>query len=127
MQRSHNPAGIAPPFSRYSHGIEVADAARWIHISGQVGVDPGGRLAETATGQMEQAWRNVFAVLASAEMAPENLVKITAFLTRREDLGAFREVRDRLLTTVQPASSLVFVAGLADPAWLVEIEAVAAA
>lgn len=127
MHRPHNPAEIAPPFSRYSHGIEIRGAERWIHVSGQVGVDPDGRLAETAAGQMEQAWRNIFVVLASADMAPENLVKITAFLTRREDIGSFREVRDRLLTSVQPASSLIFVSGLADPAWLVEIEAVAAA
>lgn len=127
MHRSHQPESIAPPFSRYSHGIETGAAGRWLHVSGQVGIDAQGRLAATAAGQMEQAWHNIFAVLASAEMTPENLVKITAFLTRREDLGTFREVRDRLVTVAKPASSLVLVAGLADPAWLVEIEAVAAA
>jgi enamine deaminase RidA (YjgF/YER057c/UK114 family) len=75
---------------------------------------------------MEQAWRNIFAVLASAGMNAHNLVKITAFLTQREDLADFREVRDRMLREARPASSLIFVSGLADPAWLVEIEAVAA-
>jgi len=127
MRILHPPGGIAPPFSRYSHGVEAKNVSRWLSVSGQVGVASDGNLAEGAAAQMEQAWRNIFEVLASAQMAPENLVKITAFLTSREDLSTFREVRDRLLGAAQPASSLVVVAGLADPAWLVEIEALAAA
>ena len=126
MHRHHTPASVAAPFSRYSHGVETQNAERWLVISGQVGVDPEGRLVEGATAQMEQAWRNIFAVLAAAGMNAHNLVKVTAFLTRREDLAAFREVRDRMLRDAQPASSLVFVSGLASPDWLVEIEAVAA-
>ena len=127
MRILHTPGSIAPPFSRYSHGVEAKDVSRWLLVSGQVGVDSGGRLAETAAGQMQQAWQNVFAVLASADMTPADLVKITAFITRRDDLATFRAVRDGLLGSAQPASSLVIVAGLADPDWLVEIEAVAAA
>ena len=127
MRILHTPSSIAPPFSRYSHGVEAKDVSRWLLVSGQVGVDSGGRLAETAAGQMQQAWQNVFAVLASADMTPADLVKITAFITRRDDLATFRAVRDGLLGSAQPASSLVIVAGLADPDWLVEIEAVAAA
>jgi enamine deaminase RidA (YjgF/YER057c/UK114 family) len=125
MRREHTPSTVAAPFSRYSHGVEAA-AERWLLISGQVGVDREGRLAEGAAAQMEQAWRNIFAILADAGMDAGNLVKITAYLTRREDLKAFREVRDRNLAEVKPASTLVIVSGLADPGWLVEIEAVAA-
>jgi len=126
MNKQHSPAGIAAPFSRYSHGVEVAPGARWLTISGQVGVAPDGRLAEGAEAQMAQAWANIFAILESAGMDAGDLVKVTAFLTRREDLTAYREVRDRLLGAARPASSLLFVAGLASSDWLVEIEAVAA-
>lgn len=125
MRREHTPATIAAPFSRYSHGVEVT-AERLMMISGQVGVDREGRLAEGAAGQMDQVWRNILAILAEAGMDAGNLVKVTAYLTRREDLAAFREARDRHLTDVKPASTLLFVSGLADPSWLVEIEAVAA-
>jgi len=125
MRKEYCPAEIAPPFSRYSHGVECS-ATRWLTVSGQVGVDPQGKLAEGAAAQMEQAWHNIFAILGAAGMAKGNLVKVTAYLTRREDLKAYREVRDRCLTGVAPASTLLFVSGLADPAWLVEIEAVAA-
>lgn len=125
MRKDYAPAEIAPPFSRYSHGV-VTDAQRWLTISGQVGVDPDGKLAEGAAAQMEQAWRNIFAILAADHMEPGDIVKVTAYLTRREDLAAYREVRDRHLVDVKPASTLLIVSGLADPNWLVEIEAVAA-
>jgi len=125
MLKEHTPATVAAPFSRYSHGVAV-EASQWLMISGQVGVDREGRLAEGAAAQMDQAWLNILAILADAGMDARNLVKITAYLTRREDLAAFRETRDRNIPDGKPASTLLFVSGLADPAWLVEIEAVAA-
>ena len=103
-------------------------SARWLHISGQVGVKPDGRLAEGAEAQMEQAWRNLFAILEAAGMTRQDLVKVTAFLTvDAADVGLSRRVRDRMLESAAPASTLIFVAGLASPKWLVEIEATAAA
>jgi len=126
MQKEHAPKTMAPAFSRYALAIEVSGAERWLHVSGQVGVDAEGRLAEGAEAQMEQAWRNILTLLESAGMGADNLVKVTAFLTRREDLGAYRVARDRVLGEAKPASTLLYVSGLADPAWLVEIEAVAA-
>lgn len=127
MATIHNPIGIAPAFSRYSLGVEVPPAARWLSVSGQVGVAPDGSLAEGPEAQMERAWRNIFAILESAGMTPQDLVKVTAYLTRPEDTGLYRQVRDRLLEGAAPASTLIIVSGLADPAWLVEIEATAAA
>ena len=126
MLTRHNPDTIAPTFSAYSHGVEVAPGARWLHISGQVGVLPDGSFAHSPVGQMEQTWSNLLAVLAGAGMGPHDLVKVTGFLTRSEDVPLFRQVRDSLLEGAQPASSLVIVSGLAHPDWLVEIEAVAA-
>ena len=123
----HNPAGIAPPFSPYSHAVEVASGTRWLHVSGQVGVQPDGSILSEPSAQMEQSWRNVLAILGAAGMGPQDLVKVTAYLTRPEDVGLFREVRDALIDGAQPASTLVIVAGLAHPDWLVEIEAIAAA
>ena len=123
----HNPTGVAPPFSPYSHAVEVAPGARWLHVSGQVGVQPDGSVLSEPSAQIEQSWRNVLAVVNAAGMGPQDLVKVTAYLTRPEDVGLYREVRDTLLDGAQPASTLIIVAGLAHPDWLVEIEAVAAA
>ncbi len=128
MIKSYNPSTVAPPFAHYSHGVEAPANARWLHISGQVGVKPDGRLAEGAEAQMEQAWRNLFVILEAAGMTRQDLVKVSAFLiVSAADVGLFRRVRDRMLEGAVPASTLIFVAGLANPEWLVEIEAVAAA
>jgi enamine deaminase RidA (YjgF/YER057c/UK114 family) len=127
MVKHHNPSTVAPPFSSYSHGVEAAAGARWLHISGQIGVRPDGSLAPGAEAQMEQAWRNVFAILDAAGMSRRDLVKTTIFLTAQGDVGLARQVRERMLEGAAPASTLIFVAGLARPEWVVEIEAISAA
>ena len=121
-----NPGGIAPPFSTYSHGVLVPPGARRLYVSGQVGVRPDGTLAEGFEAQAAQAWENLLAVLAEADMGAGDLVKITALLTRPRDVPAYRAVRDRCLGEVRPASTLMIVAGLANEDWLIEVEAVAA-
>ena len=126
MLKRYNPSTITAPFSGYSHGVEGPGSARWLHISGQVGVAANGQLAQGAEAQMEQAWRNIFAILESAGLTRQDLVKVTVYLTRTEDIGRYREMRDRMLEGAEPASTLLIVAGLASPDWLVEIEAVAA-
>ena len=126
MLKTYNPQTVAPPFSRYSHGVEVSAGARWLYISGQVGVTPEGKVADGAAAQIEQAWRNVLSVLEAAGMGPRDLVKVTTFLINRADLPTARTMRDRMLQGAASASTLLFVAGLASPEWLVEIEAIAA-
>jgi len=126
MNRTYNPGGIAPPASAYSHGVEAQAAARWLYISGQAGAAPDGRMAEGARAQAEAAWRNLQAVLEDAGMNLRDLVRVNGYVTRREDVPVYREVRDAVVGTLRPASTLVVVAGLAHPDWLVEIEAVAA-
>ena len=126
MLSHHKPDGLAPPFSAYSHGVEVADGARWLHVSGQVGITPEGEVPADLEAQTEQAWRNVLAVLESAGMGPHDLVKVTGFVTRTEAVPLYRVVRDRLLDGAEPASTLLVVSGLANPDWVIEIEAVAA-
>ena len=60
-------------------------------------------------------------------MTPANVVKVTTFLTNRDWLAAYRAARSVFFPTEPPASTLLFVAGLADPALHFEIEAEAIA
>lgn len=126
MLVKRNPTSAPPSFSAYSLAVEAPPDARWLHISGQVGVAPDGTLAEGARGQMEQTWRNLLAILADAGMAAEDLVKVTVYLTRAEDTPLYREVRDAMLGGAEPASTLLVVQALGHRDWLLEIEAVAA-
>jgi enamine deaminase RidA (YjgF/YER057c/UK114 family) len=125
--RLFNAPGIAPPFSRYSHAAVAEAGKRWLHVSGQLGVRPDGSVLSGIEAQMHQAWDNVFAILDTAGMTKDDIVKVNVFLTRREDVGIYREIRDRVLEGRMPASTLLIVAGLVLPETLVEIEVIAAA
>jgi 2-iminobutanoate/2-iminopropanoate deaminase len=124
--KRHNPPAIASPAGAYSHGIEVPPGARLLYVAGQVAMAPDGTVPQDFQSQAEQAWRNVAKVLAAAGMGVEDLVKITSFLTREEDVAAYRRVLLRHLGEARPASTLLIVKALARPEFLVEVEAVAA-
>ncbi len=111
----------------YAHGVEAPETTRTVYVSGQVGVSPEGHLPADFAGQCHQAISNVEAVLNEAGMGLSNIIKMSFYLVRREDMGGLVEVRKAMLDGVQPAITTVFVAGLVEPEWLVEVEAIASA
>jgi enamine deaminase RidA (YjgF/YER057c/UK114 family) len=126
MHSLRNPQTVSPPFSRYSHAVEAAPGLRWLHLSGQVGVDPAGKTASGFEAQARQAFANLDALLRDAGMSWADVVKLTTFITDRANLATLRQVRDGALGEARPASTLLVVAGLASPDWLIEVELVAA-
>ena len=128
MHRRLNPKTIAPPVPAgcFSHAIEVAANARWLYVSGQAGVRPDGQTPADFAGQAEQTFANVQAILADAGMEVGDLVKLVVYLLRPQDLPDLRRIRNQFLGDARPAQTLVRVAGLAVPDWLIEVEAVAA-
>ena len=126
----HNPETmrtIPEPFaSIYSHAIETQlHGARQLYISGQVGVSPSGDTPDTFAGQFKQALTNVESVLASAKMTKHNIVKVTYYLTRRQDLDELVAIRSEVWHGVRPAVTVVLVAGLANEDWFVEVDVIA--
>jgi 2-iminobutanoate/2-iminopropanoate deaminase len=121
----HNPKTVALA-GKYSLGAEIPQGARVLFVSGQVGLDSRGKLQPTFDKQAVQAWKNIGQVLKAAGMGYKDIVKITSFITDGRYLMANRAARDQFITEPYPASTLLVVAGLADPAMLVEIEVVAA-
>ena len=121
-----NPTTVREP-TGYTHAIDIRGPERWLVISGQVGMAPDGSLPDTGGGQITQALANLRAVLEANDMTVNNIVKTTVFLTDRSLLGALRAARVAAFGEHAPASTLLFVAGLADPRFVVEIEAEAVA
>jgi 2-iminobutanoate/2-iminopropanoate deaminase len=126
ITRSNPPTVRAP--TGYTHAVQITGDCRRLIISGQVGIAPDGTVPNNAEAQIAQAFANLRAVLAANGMTVANIVKTTAFLTDRELLPSYRQARGAVFgDQVPPASTLLFVAGLADPSWVVEIEAEAVA
>jgi enamine deaminase RidA (YjgF/YER057c/UK114 family) len=91
-----------------------------------VGVSTDGVVPDDPEKQIELAWDNLFAVLADAGMTAKDLVKVDGFITHRDLVPFYRKERERRFAGHAAATTMVIVAGLAEPNLLVEIQAVAA-
>src|SRR5262245_37066250 len=127
MVRFFNPPGMSTP-PTYSHVVEVNGPHRVVYLAGQTGADATGKIAEGFRAQAVQVMENLKTALASVGGGFEHVVKLNSYLTNIEANGVeFREVRGSYFPNKQalPASTLVQVPRLANPAFLLEIEAVA--
>ena len=122
-----DPDGIvALGVPNYTHGMVSDGAGRWLHLSGQVGVNPDGSTADGALAQCRRAPAHIAAPLDAAGMTAADIVHMRIFLLDRGDIPALRQARGEFLGARTIPSTLVLVSGLVDPAWRVEIEVVAA-
>jgi 2-iminobutanoate/2-iminopropanoate deaminase len=118
-----NPPTVVQPASRYAQAIVHSAAARRLVISGQIGVTPDGRVLDGLEAQARQTWANIFALLAHAGFEKRHLIKAVTYCTVPGQIAVNRKVRDAALGDVVIASTYLEIAGLASPAFLVEIEA----
>jgi enamine deaminase RidA (YjgF/YER057c/UK114 family) len=102
-----------------------------VAIAGQVGWNPVTLEFETAdfVEQCEQAMRNIVTVLSAVGAHPEDVIRLTWYITSRDEYVRNTSRLGRAYKTVfgkhYPAMSVVIVAGLIEPRALVEIEATA--
>ena len=124
--RKLNPPQIAGPFATYAHGVSIDGPVRWLFGAGQTGVAGDGTTPDDIEGQARLVWANIKAVLAEADMGIEDIVQLNMLLINREDAPGARAVRTDELGEHRPASTLMYIVGLARPEWLIEIDYIAA-
>ena len=115
----HEPIG-----SSYSH---ASKAGNTVYVAGQVALDADGNLVGRGDfeAQAKQVFTNLQAVLEAAGASTGDVVKLNHYVVGQQDLGTLRRVRQSYFAGDQPAATLVFVSGLADPGLLIEVEAIA--
>ena len=123
MVRRFMVPGQPEPVSHYCHATRAGDR---IWVSGTVGIAADGSIPEDAVDQFRLALANLDAVLRAAGGAPEDVTKVTVFLTDIADRARINPLRQTYFGEHRPASTLVEVSALALPALKVEIEAEAA-
>jgi enamine deaminase RidA (YjgF/YER057c/UK114 family) len=121
------PAGIRPPFARYSYGVEIPPGYRILVCSGQLGVSPDDQVPASIEEQTHLCFHNIGAVLKEAGLTFADVVRINSFVVSREHLKGYMSVRDRYISDPAPASTLMIVSGFSRPEFLVEVEVIAAA
>jgi 2-iminobutanoate/2-iminopropanoate deaminase len=127
MLRFFNPPGMSSP-PTYSHVVEVNGPHRTVYLAGQTGADASGKVAPGFRAQAVQVMENIKTALASVGGGFEHVVKLTSYLTNIEANAAeFREVRASYFPNkaALPASTLLQISRLANPAYLLEVEAIA--
>ena len=124
--RFSNPDTMGKP-PGYSHVVEVTGPGRIVFFAGQLGIDKSGKMGANAREQIEIAFENVKAALASVGAGFEHVVKLNNYVVNiGANLVHYREVRDRYVnTSAPPASTAVQISKLARDGALYEIEAVA--
>ena len=123
-----NPPALNPT-NGFSHVVTVA-GGKTIYVSGQVSVNERSEVVGKGDmrAQVEHVFENLKIALAAAGATFADVVKITYFVVdlKPEHVPHIREVRRKYLNLDNPpASTLVGVAALVVPDWLIEIELVA--
>ena len=114
----------------YSNGIAVT--GRQIYVAGQIGWDEHGVIvSDDFAAQFEKVLENTLAVLAEAGAGPEHIVRMTGYITSRDDYIAAESriggIWKALIGRNYPTMAFVIVAGLIEPGAKVEIETTAVA
>ena len=125
--RRHDPSDVFPPYANYAHAVEVPAGSRLLFVSGLNGYEADGRtMPPDFESQAELVWSHLEAVLRDAGMAIQDLVQLRFYLAEPALDPMNVEILKRRLGDHHAARTVV-CAGLLEPGWLVEIEAVAAA
>lgn len=122
-----NPPDLPTP-SGYSQ-VVVASGARTVYVAGQVAVDSQGNVVAPGdvVGQARQAFLNLRTALEAAGATVEDVAKVTWYIVgyRSDLLPDLAASRREVFGDHAPASTLVGVQALAQPEYLVEVEAIA--
>jgi len=118
---------LRAPYGRYRHVVAIENARRLVFFSGQIAVGADDAIPAGIEAQTRLILANIELQLGELELDRRHLMRLTTFLVDPADRAGYMAVRDDWVPDPPPASTLVYVAGLVNPALKVEIEAIAAA
>jgi enamine deaminase RidA (YjgF/YER057c/UK114 family) len=121
-----NPPSVRKPFGAYNHGLLVPAGASLLVTSGQLGISAEEKIPADVASQAELCFKAIGAILDQAGMSYADVIRISGFVTSREDFPAYMAVRDRFTLEPKPVSTLIVVGGFTRAEFLVEVEVTAA-
>ena len=111
----------------YSQGVKVTGAQTILYLAGQVAYDDKGGPAHKGdfTAQARSVFQALKAQVEAGGGTMQSIVKVNTYLTDARYRSELVPIREEFFGKKGPASTLVTVAALAVPEWLIEIEAIA--
>jgi len=123
-----NPENMAKPRG-YSHAVSVSGNRQTVYVGGQNAIDENGNLVGKGDlkKQTEQVLSNIEKILQAANGKLENVVKFNIHILQGQNpMNGFMAFQQKWNNKKGlPAITVLFVAGLGNPDWLVEIDAIA--
>jgi len=125
IERYCAPGVFDPP--TYSQGVKVTGAQTILFLAGQVAYDDKGQPAHRGdiVAQARAVFRSLKAQVEAGGGTMASIVKINTYLTDIRHRNELVPVREEFFGKKGPASTLVAVTALAQPDWLIEVEAIA--
>jgi 2-iminobutanoate/2-iminopropanoate deaminase len=122
----HNPTeGVYSTGGDWVHAMEVRGAERLLFLSGTMGLRPDFTAPPTLDEQLECVWNNIRAILASAGMTVDNVVRLTSYLCDAAYTEANAQARIKALGERRIPTTAIVVQTL-ESDWLIELEVIAA-
>jgi enamine deaminase RidA (YjgF/YER057c/UK114 family) len=112
--------------SPYEDTIGFSRAVRvgaTVTVSGTAPVWPDGQVDPDPAVQARRCWEIVVAALEELDVSVQDVVRTRQYVVRADVAEAVGAVHGEVFGDTRPASTMVVVAGLLDPRWLVEVEA----
>jgi len=125
MKEFRNPQNVHQPLGVYSHHVEISGNERLLVLSGQVGMRADGTVPEDQIEQLEVAFENILRNLEAANMGTKDILKLTYYVVGEMDNVKRRAIITSKLGEHRPCSTFLYVAGLVNPVYKVEVEALA--
>ena len=123
-----NPSNISKPFTNYSHVVTVEGAQKLVFCAGQVAADVDGKVLppDDFEAQTKMVMQNLTNALAAGGAKLSDVTKVTIYICNPHDVPKARSILQDYFGDHPPASTLCVLRGLANPNFLLEIEAIAA-
>ena len=123
-----SPAKTHKPFANYSHVVTAQGASKLIFCAGQVAAEPSGKVLppDDFAAQTKLVMENLTLALAESGASLKEVVKVTIYVCNPHDVPKARSILQEYFGDDPPASTLCVLRGLANPNYLLEIEAIAA-
>jgi enamine deaminase RidA (YjgF/YER057c/UK114 family) len=123
-----NPEGISKPLASYSHVVTAEGAQKLVFCAGQVAADEQGNVLppDDFDAQAKMVMQNLTRALAAGGAKLADVTKVTIYICNPHDVPKARGLLQTYFRDHPPGSTLCILRGLANPNFLLEIEAIAA-
>ncbi|KRE62050.1 RidA family protein [Nostocoides sp. Soil756] len=122
MNTTRSRASSGSPFERSVGFARAVRVGQHVAISGTAPIGADGRVSKDPGEQARRCWEIALGALAELGGRPDDVIRTRHYLTDLDAVDAVSAVHGEVFGDIRPASTMLVVAALLDPRWLVEIE-----